>query len=126
MTSAPLPSASHVVPSWSAHHAAVLHGLLESNEGVALSLLSQIAQARGRLDEAEGYYRQGLAILQDVQNAANYGSAALALGALLIQRRGELDEGCILMHEAIRIRHDLGLPGEDAPRARAEMLGCDA
>jgi Tfp pilus assembly protein PilF len=73
------------------------------NEGAALSILGQIAQDRGQLDEAEGYYRLGLSILQDVQDMLNYAIIALDLGTFLIQQWGAFDEGCALVHEAIRV-----------------------
>jgi tetratricopeptide (TPR) repeat protein len=93
-------------------------------EGVVLAQLGVIARARERFEEAEQRFREGLAILDEVQDAPNVAGVALSLGDLLIEHRNRREEGCALIQQAIRTRHELGLPGEEEARERARRLGC--
>ncbi len=48
------------------------------------------------------------------------------LGRFLIEQQGKRDEGCQLLHEAIRLYAGMGLPGEVEARATVQVLSCDA
>jgi tetratricopeptide (TPR) repeat protein len=93
-------------------------------EGVDLAQLGQIARDREQWDQAENYFRQCLALMETVQDAVNEATIALILGTFLIEVRDNREEGCALIQRAIRIRHELGVPGEEEARERARQLGC--
>jgi tetratricopeptide (TPR) repeat protein len=92
-------------------------------EGIVLLALGRIAQARGQVDAAEAHLRAGVNMLRDVDRVS-YATCALALGSLLITSHGSQEEGCHLLREAVAIRHELGLPDEQAARDQARTLGC--
>ncbi|WIG58100.1 MAG: hypothetical protein OJF49_000845 [Ktedonobacterales bacterium] len=94
-------------------------------EGMVLAQLGVIAKAREQWEEAEAYYRQGLIVLNEVQDAANYAGVAMSCGELLILHRGNRDEGCALLQQAIAIYHAMGVPDEAQARETARRLGCD-
>jgi tetratricopeptide (TPR) repeat protein len=93
-------------------------------EGADLSALGQIQQARGQALAAAETFEQALVVLREVDDVINYATGALLLARLLIEDLQQPDRGCSLLAEAIRIRHDLGLPGEEEARATAQRLGC--
>lgn len=92
-------------------------------EGVILIALGRVAQAQEQIDTAEARLRAGVGLLRDVDRVS-YAAGALALGALLVTARGNRDEGCALVREAVTIRHQLGLPDEQAVQDLAHKLHC--
>ena len=63
-------------------------------------------------------------MLRIVDDRGNYADGAIQFGRLLIEELHQRERGCALFAEAIQIRHDLGLPGEEEARATARHLGC--
>ncbi len=97
----------------------------QRGEGVALFKLGQVAEAGEALEDAEEYYRQGLLLLRDVQEAFSYATGARLFGAFLIERREKHTEGCAWLHEAIQIYARMGLAGEESEAREAALrLGC--
>ncbi|MBF6590832.1 MAG: tetratricopeptide repeat protein, partial [Ktedonobacterales bacterium] len=88
-----------------------------------LSSLGQIAQRRGKLDEAEQLYRHGLAILREVQDMLDQAVLLEILGEL-VAGKGDREEGCAMLGEAARLYDEMGVPGGDEVRATAQRLGC--
>jgi hypothetical protein len=74
--------------------------------------------------QTEGYYRQCLQLMREVQDAPNEASISLGLGSFQIRRRNNGAEGCPLLMRAVQIHQDLGLPGETDTLAAALELGC--
>jgi tetratricopeptide (TPR) repeat protein len=72
------------------------------NEGAALSVLGQVAQRRGRLEEAERYYQEGLVILRAVQDRQGDGVDLYQL-AVIAEARGDLDRAEALHRESLAI-----------------------
>ncbi len=75
-------------------------------EGVDLSSLGQIALARGRLDEAEGYFQQSLLIRREVQDRQGEGVVLSSLGQIAL-RRGRLDEAEGYFQQSLLIRREV-------------------
>jgi hypothetical protein len=48
----------------------------------------------------------------------------LELGRFLIEHERNRDEGCQMLRDAIRLYHEMGLPGEQVARDTARRLGC--
>ena len=70
--------------------------------------LGVTAQDRGRLDEAEDWYRQSLAVSEELGNRPYMASTYHQLG-MTAQDRGRLGEAEDWYRQAIRIREELGL-----------------
>jgi tetratricopeptide (TPR) repeat protein len=95
-------------------------------EGVTLTALGDLMEAMERADEAEAFYRQGLAMLRETQDAFHTAGATRDLGAFLIERRGQREEGCALLGESTRLFASMGLhEDERVTRELARSLGCD-
>jgi tetratricopeptide (TPR) repeat protein len=75
-------------------------------EGVELSSLGQIALARGRLEEAEGYFQQALAIRREVQDRQGEGVELSSLGQIALAR-GRLEEAEGYFRKCLAITHDV-------------------
>ncbi|WUH95903.1 tetratricopeptide repeat protein [Streptomyces sp. NBC_00433] len=69
--------------------------------------LGNITQDRGRLDEAEAWYRKSLAIKEELTNRAGSASTYHQLG-IVAQRRGRLDEAEDWYRKSLGISEDLG------------------
>src|SRR5262249_61630014 len=94
-------------------------------EGITLAQLGRVAGSRGALEQAESCYRQGLAILLEVQDTHNYAAVALSAGTFFIEQRQMRHEGCTLLHQAIELYAQMGTPEEQHARETAQRLGCD-
>ncbi|HEU0027590.1 MAG TPA: tetratricopeptide repeat protein, partial [Ktedonobacterales bacterium] len=71
-----------------------------------LSSLGQIAQRRGRLGEAEGYYQQSLAIRREVSDRRGEGVDLSNLGQIA-QQRGRLEEAEAYYQQSLAIRREV-------------------
>ncbi|MEU9874860.1 CHAT domain-containing tetratricopeptide repeat protein [Streptomyces phaeochromogenes] len=69
--------------------------------------LGRVAQNRGRLDEAEDWYRQSLTIDEDLGDRPGIGTAYHQLG-MTAQNRGRLDEAEDWYRQSLTIKEDLG------------------
>jgi tetratricopeptide (TPR) repeat protein len=69
--------------------------------------LGNAAQVEGRLDEAEGWYRQSLAISEELDNRPGMASTYHQLG-MAAQDRGRLDEAESWYRKALAIEAELG------------------
>ena len=95
-------------------------------EGVTLTALGDLLEAQDRADKAETYYRQGLAMLREAQDAFHTAGAARDLGAFLVERRNQREEGCALLGESARLFASMGLAEDErATRELARTLGCE-
>jgi tetratricopeptide (TPR) repeat protein len=74
---------------------------------VATHNLGIVAQARRQLDQAEDWYRQALAINEDLGNRPGMAINYHQLG-IVAQRRGQLDEAEDWYRQALAINEDLG------------------
>jgi tetratricopeptide (TPR) repeat protein len=74
---------------------------------VTFHQLGMAAQARGRLDEAEDWYRKSLAIKKELGNRPTMAVTFHQLGTAA-QARGQLDQADDWYRQAIRIREELG------------------
>jgi len=97
----------------------------QQGEGTILFLLGQILRLQGHYLAAADLFEEALALLRSVDDKSNYADGAVQFGRLLIEELHQRERGCALFAEAIQIRHDLGLPGEEEARATAQRLGCD-
>ena len=95
-------------------------------EGTILFLLGQILRLQGHYLAAADMFEEALVLLHSVDDKGNYADGAIQFARLLIEELHQHKRGCALFAEAIQIRHDLGLPGEEEARATAQRLGCDA
>jgi tetratricopeptide (TPR) repeat protein len=96
------------------------------NEGVALSVLGQIAQARGRLEEAEGYLQQSLAVLREVQDRQGEGVDLSSLGQIA-QARGRLEEAEGYFQQSLAIRREVqDRQGEGVVLAQLGLIARDS
>jgi tetratricopeptide (TPR) repeat protein len=93
-------------------------------EGVVLAYLALIAENRERYDEAESYYRAALSLALATEDSSNTASMSSALGELLILHRGKRDEGCQMLKQAAQLYEQMGVPGAEDVRERAQRLGC--
>jgi tetratricopeptide (TPR) repeat protein len=95
-------------------------------EGVTLTALGDLLEAQDHADEAESYYRQGLAMLREAQDAFHTAGAARDLGAFLVEERGQREEGGALLAESARLFASMGLrEDERATRDLARSLGVE-
>jgi tetratricopeptide (TPR) repeat protein len=78
------------------------------NIAVTYHQLGMTAQDRGRLDEAEDWYRQSLAIKEELGDRLGTAGTYHQLGNTAFLR-GRLDEADDLYRQAIQIREELGL-----------------
>ena len=87
--------------------------------------LGIIAQDRGRLDEAEDWYRKALAIKEELGNRPGMASTYHRLG-MTAQDRGRLDEAEDWFRKALAIERGARQPprhGEHLPPARHDRPG---
>jgi tetratricopeptide (TPR) repeat protein len=96
----------------------------QQGEGTILFLLGQILRLQGHYLAAADLFEEALALLRIVDDKSNYADGAIQFGRLLIEELHQRERGCALFTEAIQIRRDLGLPGEEEARATAQRLGC--
>jgi tetratricopeptide (TPR) repeat protein len=96
----------------------------QRGEGTILFLQGQILRLQGRYLAAATMFEEALALLRSVDDKGDYADGAVQFGRLLIEELHQRERGCALFAEAIQIRHDLGLPGEEEARATARHLGC--
>jgi tetratricopeptide (TPR) repeat protein len=93
-------------------------------EGVTLTALGDLLETQDRADEAEMYYRQGMEMLREAQDAFHTAGAARDLGAFLVERRGQREEGGALLAESARLFASMGLAEDErATRELARSLG---
>jgi len=78
-----------------------------ANIAVTYHQLGITAQARGRLDEAEDWYRKALAIKEELGNRRSMATTYHQLG-IIAQRRGRLDEADDWYHQSLAIKEELG------------------
>ncbi|MDQ1027847.1 tetratricopeptide (TPR) repeat protein [Streptomyces umbrinus] len=78
-----------------------------SRLAVTYHQLGVVAQERGRLDEAEDWYRQSLTINEDLGNRPGMASTYHQLGRVA-QERGRLDEAEDWYRQSLTINEDLG------------------
>ena len=81
-------------------------------EGVALTMLGELARARGHIEEAQGYFREALTIRREVGDRRG---AAMTLSFLgeIAELRGNVDTARKDFQEALTIRREVGdRPGE--------------
>ncbi len=78
-----------------------------TNISVIYYQLGMTAQDRGRLDEAEDWYRQALTIFEELGDRPGMASTYHQLG-ITAQRRGRLDEAEDWYRQALTIFEDLG------------------
>jgi tetratricopeptide (TPR) repeat protein len=80
-----------------------------ASSGIAVSYyqLGMLAQARGRLDEAEDWYRKALAIEEALADRAGIAGSYHQLG-VIEHLRGRLDEAEDWFHKALAITEELG------------------
>ena len=111
----------------------------QREEGWDLLYLGQFAEQRGDLDEAERFYRQSLAIRHEVNINPDTASSLHELGRFLIEKRGNREEGCSLLTEAIQLYPEqwipglataghlpveIGVPAKEQARRMAQVWGC--
>jgi tetratricopeptide (TPR) repeat protein len=96
----------------------------QRGEGTILFLQGQILRLQGRYLAAATMFEEALALLRSVDDKGDYADGAVQFGRLLIEELHQHERGCALFAEAIQIRHDLGLLGEEEARATARHLGC--
>ena len=77
------------------------------NIAVIYHQLGMTAQDRGRLDEADDWYRKSLAIKEELGNRPNMASAYHQLG-ITAQHRGRLDEADDWYRKSLTIKEELG------------------
>jgi hypothetical protein len=93
---------------------------------VTLTALGDLLETQDRADEAEMYYRQGMEMLREAQDAFHTAGAARDLGAFLVERDKGREEGCALLGESARLFASMGLrEDERATRESARSLGCE-
>jgi tetratricopeptide (TPR) repeat protein len=97
----------------------------QQGEGTILFLRGQILRLQGHYLAAADLFEEALALLRSVDDKGNYADGAIQFARLLIEELHQRERGCALFAEAIQIRHELGLPGEEEARATAQRLGCD-
>ncbi|MFD7934071.1 tetratricopeptide repeat protein [Streptomyces sp. NPDC059755] len=68
--------------------------------------LGMVASRRGRLEEAEGWYRQSLAIKEDLNNQPGMASSYHQLG-IIAEARGRLEEAKDWCRQSLAIKEDL-------------------
>jgi len=84
--------------------------------------LGRTAQDRGRLDEADQWYRKSLAIKEDLGNRPGMASTYHQLG-ITAQARGRLDEADQWYRQSLAIKEDLGnRPGLGLTYAQLALL----
>ena len=81
---------------------------IRTNIAATYHQLGMAAEPRGRLDEAEDWYRKSLAIHEELGNRPHMATNYHQLG-ITAQARGRLDEAEDWYRRAIRIREELGL-----------------
>lgn len=86
-------------------------------EGVTLSDLGRVAEARGRLDEAADYYQQSLAIRREVQDRRGEGAVLYSL-ALIAETAGELERAEAFHRESLA----LGVEVQNGPDIADSLL----
>jgi tetratricopeptide (TPR) repeat protein len=96
----------------------------QQGAGTILFLLGQILRLQGHYLAAADRFEEALALLRSADDKSNYADGAIQFARLLIEELHQRERGCALFTEAIQIRHDLGLPGEEEARATAQRLGC--
>ncbi|WP_327398709.1 tetratricopeptide repeat protein [Streptomyces sp. NBC_01288] len=101
-----------------------------SNIAVCYHHLGIVAQGRGRLEEAEDWYRKSLTIKEDLGDRPVMALTYHQLGTVA-QRRGRLEEAEDWYRKSLTIKEDLGLlqpprHGRHLPRARRRRPGTGA
>lgn len=94
--------------------------------GFVLYRLAEIAEERGDLDRAEALHRESLAIAREIGHVQDTADSLRTLGGFLIEWRGQQEEGCQMLQEALSLYEQLGQA--DAARGVREMLqrlGCE-
>jgi tetratricopeptide (TPR) repeat protein len=94
------------------------------SEGDAVFGLGQLAEERGEFSAAEQRFRESLTIARETQRGPEIAEFGLALGRLLIERRGNREEGCALLREAAQRYTNMGMPEAQEARETLQRLGC--
>lgn len=91
-----------------------------------LSNLGRLARQRRQPEDAEMWYREGLKIARQSEDAVNTASLGQDLGVLLIEDMNAKEEGRQLLAEAVRIYEQLELEEQvNETRTVARTLGCE-
>ena len=86
--------------------------------------LGQLAEERADVAEGEQLLRESLAIARETQAGPDIAESSLALGRLLIEHRGNREEGCALLREAVQCYTTMGMPEAQEARETLQRLGC--
>jgi tetratricopeptide (TPR) repeat protein/transcriptional regulator with XRE-family HTH domain len=115
------------------HQALSIHHAMEDpeGEGGTLSHLAALAEVHGQMEQAESLYRESLTLFEKAQLGRHIADVQLTLGRFLIEQRGNQEEGCSMLSQAIQRYATMGLytvemelPSEQKAREVAHRLGC--
>ncbi len=93
-------------------------------EGRALFGLGRSAEDRSDVAVAEKLLGESLVIARELQMGLEIAETCLALGRVLIERRGNSEEGCPLLREAVQRYTKMGMPEAQEARETLQRLGC--
>jgi tetratricopeptide (TPR) repeat protein len=93
-------------------------------EGDALFGLGQLAEERADIAAGERLLGESLSVRRETQSSLDIAESCLALGRLLIEQRGNREEGCALLREAVQRYTTMGMPEAQEAREAQQRLGC--